>query len=251
MKKFYVLAGLALALVGAWGWVAGWWTPDPLVLGTHAEFRPFALRDGDDGQDIVGFDVELAKAIAEKARRPLKIVDLPAEGLIPALEAGDVDLVLAAMAITEERAARVDFSASYYKATPVVLIRDGDPEPAEAMDMRGRKMAAHLGTPSDGVARDITGHENVRQTPTAKAAIVHLLNSQVDFVLVDEQPVSALQARFPEARMVRLPFKDEFLGVAVRQGNAELLDLVNQTLQDVVADGRYDGFIDRWMVQAN
>ncbi len=249
MKKALGWIVLALILAGVWGWRAGWWVPAPLVMGTHAEFPPFAMReDGDEGR-IVGFDVDLAQAIADKAGRPLQIVDLPFDELIPALETGRVHMVLAAMTITAERAERVDFSDPYYKATPVVMIRAGEPEPPQAEDMAGQKIGAQAGTTNERLAQEITGKNNVRAKPSAKAAIADLLNSQVNYVLVDEQPATAFQRIFPEARIVRLPFPDEFYGVAVRKGDADLLKRINQTLKDVAADRRYDWFIDRWMLQ--
>lgn len=250
MKKWWWLAGLAVILsLAAWFWLN---RSDPLVMGTHAHFPPFELIEpGARGDAIVGFDVDLARAIADKAGRPLRIVDMPFDELIPALEAGTVDLVLVAMTITADRAERVDFSRPYYKATQVVLIREGEEPPATLDELNSRQIAAQAGTTSEAIAQEWAGLGNVRSTTSAKAAIVDLLNSQADAVLMDEQPATAFRKIFPEAQIVRLPFPDEFYGVAVRKGNARLLNLVNATLEEVRADGRYDWFIDRWLLQAD
>ena len=87
----------------------------PLVLGTHAEFPPFEMRAGAAGTTIVGFDVDVAESIAVKAKRPLKIVDLPFDELIPALDGGRVEMVMAGLAVTEARAEQVDFSRPYHR----------------------------------------------------------------------------------------------------------------------------------------
>ena len=221
--------------------------PRPLRMGTHAEFAPFESREGGA---IVGFDVDLGRAIAEKAGRPLEIVDMPFEDLIPALEAGELDMALVAMTITEERAKRVDFSRPYYRATQVAMMREGEEEPATKEELAGRKIGVQAGTTSEALAREIAGEENVKRAPTAKAALADLLNSQVDFVLVDEQPAEAYRKVFPEARVMRFAFPEELYGVAVGKGNAALLGTINETLDAIAADGRLDWFVDRWMVQA-
>jgi polar amino acid transport system substrate-binding protein len=233
MKKWWWIAGLAAVLgLAVWFWLN---RSDPLVMGTHAHFPPFELIEpGAQGDAIVGF-----------------VVDMPFDELIPALEAGTVDMVLVAMTITADRAERVDFSQPYYKATQVVLIREGEEPPASLEDLDSRLIAAQAGTTSEALAQEWAGLGNVRSTRSAKAAIVDLLNSQADAVLMDEQPATAFRNIFPEAQIVRLPFPDEFYGVAVRKGNARLLDLVNATLEDVRTDGRYDWFIDRWLLQAD
>ena len=89
MKKWWWIAGLTMVLgLAAWFWLN---RSDPLVMGTHAHFPPFELIEpGARGDVIVGFDVDLARAIADKAGRPLRIVDMPFDELIPALEAGTV-----------------------------------------------------------------------------------------------------------------------------------------------------------------
>ena len=185
MKKFLlgsvtVAAVLVLAACGRKD------TTKYLVMGTNAEFPPFETRGGEGGAEVVGFDVEVARAIAAKAGLPLKIEDMKFDSLLPALAAGKVDLVLAGMTITEERRQNVDFSIPYYKATQVVLIRKGDPVPQAKEELKGRKIAVQLGTTGDGVAAEITGQENVRQFTSAMDAVVELMNSKVDAVVINE-----------------------------------------------------------------
>ncbi len=222
-----------------------------LVMGTNAEFPPFEMRGGPGGTKVVGFDVEVAKAIAAKVGLPLKIEDMKFDSLLPALDAGKVDMVLAGMTITPDRARNVDFSAPYYKATQVVLIRKGDPAPTRKEDLQGRTVAVQLGTTGAGVAVELAGQENVRQFTSTMDAVVELMNTKVDFVVIDEQPAINFQKRnAPDLDLVRLAFADEFYGVAVKKGNAELLARVNEALAEIVADGRYDQFVDQWLIQA-
>ena len=220
-----------------------------LVMGTNAEFPPFETRGGANGSEVVGFDVEVARAIAAKAGLPLKIEDMKFDSLLPALSAGKVDLVLAGMTITDERYRNVDFSAPYYKATQVVLILAGSPIPQTKEDLKGMKIAVQLGTTGDGAAVEIAGQDNVRQFTSAMDAVVELMNGKVECVVIDEQPAIQFAKKNPELMLVRPQFDDEFYGVAVKKGNAELLAKVNEALAEIAADGRYDQFVDRWMVQ--
>ena len=220
-----------------------------LVMGTNAEFPPFETRGGANGAEIVGFDVEVAQAIAAKVGLPLKIEDMKFDSLLPALSAGKVDLVLAGMTITDERSQNVDFSTPYYKATQVVLILAGSPIPQTKEDLKGVKIAVQLGTTGDGAAVEIAGQDNVRQFTSAMDAVVELMNGKVECVVIDEQPAIQFAKKNPELMLVRPQFDDEFYGVAVKKGNAELLAKVNEALAEIVADGRYDQFVDRWLIQ--
>ena len=221
-----------------------------LVMGTNAEFPPFETRGGANGSEVVGFDVEVAKAIAAKVGLPLKIEDMKFDSLLPALSAGKVDLVLAGMTITPERAQNVDFSSPYYKATQVVLILAGSPVPQSKEDLKGVKIAVQLGTTGDGAAVEIAGQENVSEFTSAMDAVVELMNSKVECVVIDEQPALQFLKKNPELMLARPEFDDEFYGVAVKKGNAELLAKVNEALAEISSDGRYDQFVDQWMVQA-
>ncbi len=220
-----------------------------LVMGTNAEFPPFETLGGTDGSEVVGFDVEVAKAIAAKVGLPLKIEDMKFDSLLPALGAGKVDMVLAGMTINEERRQNVDFSAPYYKATQVVLVpADSGFVPASKDDLKGKIIAVQLGTTGDGVAAEITGQDNVRPFTSAMDAVVELTNKKVDCVVIDEQPALQFAKKNPQLSLIRLAFDDEFYGVAVKKGNAELLAKINEALAEIAADGRYDRFVEQWMV---
>lgn len=241
---------LASLVFGAAVFMAGYVLREratPLTLGTHAEFPPFEYREEPGGR-IVGFDLELARAVAEKAGRPLRVVDMPFEDLIPALEAGEVDFVMVAMTITPERAKRVDFSRPYYRATQVAMVRAGDPEPAAKEELEDKRIGAQSGTTSYAWAREIAGAANAKGVPTARAAAMALANGEVDCIFVDEQPAEALGKTFPGLKIVRIPFEVEEYGAAVRKGNRALLETIDRTLEELVADGRHEWFVDRWMV---
>lgn len=246
MKRGLSALALAAAAAGLAAWFVAAHRPPHLTVGTSAKFPPFESRE-DGGID--GFDMEIARAIAQKAGLRLKIVDMEFADLIPALEQGAVDLVLAALAPTAERRAAVDFSAPYYRATQVALIRKGTPAPASKEDLRGRRIGAQLGTTGAGAAEELTADESIRRANSPLGAVVDLMNGRVEAVILDEQPAIRFTQKNPDLRQVRLGFEEESYGAAVRRGNAPLLATVNQVLAEMVADGRYDRIMDRWMVR--
>ena len=92
-----------------------------LVMGTNATFKPFEYKEGDK---VVGFDVELASEIAKEMGAELKIEDMSFDGLLPALESGQIDLAVAGMSVTEERAKNALFSDSYYVASQQIIVKE-------------------------------------------------------------------------------------------------------------------------------
>ena len=249
MKKFWIGSAMVLAAAAL---LAGCGRKDAtkyLVMGTDAKFPPFEMRGGPESKDVVGFDVAVAQAIAAKVGRPLKIVEMDFDRLLPALAEGKVDLVLAALSITPERRALVDFSVPYYKATQVALILAGEPVPQTNEELKGMRTAAQAGTTGYAIAEDLTSAENLRAVASPQAAAVDLMNSQVDLVILDEQPAIHLAERNPELYLIRPEFDEEFYGVAVRKGNTNLLETVDQALGEISADGRYDQFVDRWLIR--
>ena len=93
-----------------------------LIMGTNAGFKPFEYKEG---ENVVGFDVDLAKEIAKELGKELKIEDMAFDGLLPALDSGQIDMAIAGMSVTPERQKNVLFSNSYYSAAQKIIVREG------------------------------------------------------------------------------------------------------------------------------
>ena len=102
-----------------------------LILGTTLGWPPF--EEVDDQGNAIGFDIDIGRLIAEKLGMELAVEDINFDGLLMALDDGKVDMVLAAMTITEERAQQVNFSAPYFEASQQVVMRK-DAEPITALE---------------------------------------------------------------------------------------------------------------------
>jgi ABC-type amino acid transport substrate-binding protein len=94
-------------------------TNGELIMGTNAEFEPFEYHKDDE---IVGFDIEMAKDIAAGMGKELKIEDMNFDSLIVALNSGKVDMVVAGMTTTDERKEEVNFSEPYFNASQVIIV---------------------------------------------------------------------------------------------------------------------------------
>lgn len=247
MQKFWFGAAAVLAGVAV---LAGCGRKDAnaLRLGTDAKFPPFEMRGGATGTDVVGFDVDVARAIAANAGKKLKIVEMDGARLLPALADGQVDFVMAALAPGEERRERADFSEPYYDATPAAIILAGGPIPQTKEELKGMRTAAVAGTPAYAAAEELASADQLRAVATPLAAVVDLMNSQVDLALLDEPPATLLAERFPELMVLRPDFAPAGYGVAVRKGDTNLLATVARTVAELKADGRYKQLLERWVV---
>ena len=97
------------------------------MLGTSADFTPYEFHKVINGKDeIVGFDIAIAKEIAADLGAELVIEDMGFDGLLPALQSGRVDLVVSGMTPTDERKKSIDFSDTYYKSKQVIMVRNVD-----------------------------------------------------------------------------------------------------------------------------
>lgn len=241
--KFFVLMAL-LALCGC--------TPEeseankgprPLVMGTQPDFPPFEQLKGENGQEVTGLDIDIAKAIATKLGRPLKIEQVKFEELTKYLVEGKIDMAVSGMTITPKRALQVDFSDPYYKATQVLIVRADFPEPASKDELKGKKIATQLGTTGNSAAESITGPVNVVPFTTCFEAIIEVKTKKMDYLILDEQPSLNFIRQNPDLKIVRLDFADEFYGIAVQKGADGLLAQINQALAEIHADGTYERLV--------
>lgn len=220
-------------------------TPTPsektLIVGTDAAYAPFEQENSD--RSISGFDIDILKAIAEKAGLQLKFVNSPWEGLFTQLESGDRDILVSAITITEERKKTMDFSDAYFEATQLIAV-PAKSKISTIKDLKGLKVAVQNGTTGDSVVSDLLGksNPNIKRFEGTPLAIKELENGGVEAVVADNGVLSHFQKNNSSAFRVILDdsFKKEFYGIAVKKGNTELLKKINAGLAAIKTDGTYD-----------
>ncbi|MBN1202848.1 MAG: basic amino acid ABC transporter substrate-binding protein [Anaerolineae bacterium] len=217
-----------------------------VMVGTNAEYPPFESVD-EDG-NIVGFDVDLVTAIAEKAGFDFELVNTRWDGIFTALASGEFDAVCSAATITEEREEIVDFSNPYFNAGQTIAVREADAANVSSPeDLPGLRVGVQNGTTGDIAASEIEGVEVVRYDEIT-LAFQALGAGDID-AIVNDGPVSAeIISSNPELGVVLVgdPFTDELYGIAVQPDMPELLDAINNALAEVIADGTYAEIHMKW-----
>ena len=239
MKKSMLLGGLALSatlLLAGCGK-----SNDVLVVGTNAAFPPFEYVGGQSGDEIKGFDIELAKQIAKDAGKTLKVENMKFDSLIVALNSGKIDFIASGMTITPERQASVNFSEPYYEATQVLLVNKNNDTIHTLDDIKDKHFAVQLGSTADIMSKKYT--QNVTAFNTGFEAIMELKNGKVDLVLFDSEPAANYLAKNPDLKLIKLDFPAEFYGFAVSKQQPELLNSINHTLKNLKESGQYQALV--------
>ena len=211
---------------------------DVLVMGTNAGFKPFEYKQGDQ---VVGFDVDLAQEIARATGKQLKIEDMSFDGLLPALDSGQVDMVVAGMSVTPERAKNALFSDPYYSAAQRMIVAKGSPI-RNKFQLTGRRVGVQLGTTGDTLAAKLTGVK-VSQFPTAPSVLTELNAGRVDVAILDDAPAARYLTGFPRLELLPGSLSEESYAIALRKTDRQLLDKVNKVIAAMKQDGRYDNLI--------
>jgi len=218
-----------------------------LVVGTSADFPPFEYKNASNGQ-ITGFDISLIKLIAKKMGYDrVEIKDMDFDSLIPALQAGKVDVVIAGMTITPEREKVVDFSIPYWEADQAVLVRKGSGIKVNSLDdLRGKTIGVEKGTTGAiYVKKHLGSSSKIKEYPTYVAAVEALLNGQVDVVVLDS-PVAKMFSKKYDVQVVYTIKTGEHYGIAVKKGNTKLLEGINKALKEIMNSPEWDKLVEEY-----
>lgn len=218
-----------------------------LIVGMSADFPPYEFHIKDDkGEDqIVGFDVEIAKEIAKDLGAEVEIKDLKFDTLLNELSSGRVDLVISGLSPKPERAEQIDMSKIYFNAEQAVVTRAADKDKFGTVEsLEGAKIGVQQGSIQEDMAKEIP---NAKLTSLAKIndIIMQLNTNRVDAAILDG-PVAAAFVKKVDGLSItdaELENEDEGYVVGVKKGNTELLDQVNATLDRLLTDGSIDKFV--------
>lgn len=248
MKQTFFCAMAAAVVLTAGASVAAD-TPEPLRVACESSFAPFEFYDTKAGK-LVGFDIDLIQAVADRLKRPLVIDQMTFDAIIPALLTGSADAGISGITITEERKQKVDFSDPYYLSGLSILIRASDKEKIKTVeDLNNRTLCAQIGTSGAMRAQEVPGAQ-VKIFNTVNETYLELRNRGCDAVIGD-RPVNGyfLAARPKSAKFYHhlpITLSVEEYGVIVRKGNSELVKAINDTLAQMRADGSYDKLHIKW-----
>lgn len=232
-----------------------------LVLGTSADYPPFEFHVLQDGEDkIVGIDVFLAEQIAEDMGAELEISDMDFDMLLNLMNKGDVDMVIAAMELKEDRAAAADYSEPYYTdEAPLIVVRKADLDQYKTLeDFTGKTVGAQTGTTKADIVLG-TDPEKPHMTdvqdlllPKVTDLIAQLQFEKCDAVVLDAAVAQKYVASNDELAIVEsidLGEAAEPYRVWVAKGDPKgLLPSINETIATVTAEG---GAMTDFIEQAN
>lgn len=219
-------------------------------VGTEPSFPPFDTVD--ENQNVVGLDMDLIKAIGKDQGFEVTFENLSFAGLIPALQAGNIDIVAAGMNKDDkERQAQADFSDAYYESKLMVAVKEDNKTIKSIDDLTSdMKVAAQTGTTGAKKVKSLQKEGKIKEAVILDGldtAMMQLINGDVSAVINDKPVTEAYMKKQPDKiKMVGEPLNAENYGFAVKKGNTELVEKINAGLKSIKEDGTFDKLVDEW-----
>ncbi|MFH1150501.1 MAG: basic amino acid ABC transporter substrate-binding protein [Actinomycetota bacterium] len=241
-----VVAAMALPLMGGCGGGTGYLiTSGKLQMGSDTSYPPFESKEGGK---TVGFDVELATAIAEKMGVELEVISTAWDGIIPGLKTKKYDIIMSAMTITDERKQEINFSDPYIDSNQSIAVVSDSTIKSEA-DLKDKVVGVQIDTTGQFKAEELqptVGIKEIQKFDTILVAFEALEQGKLD-AIINDLPVNAyICTKRGKTKVVTTIKTDEQYGIGVNKENTELLDKVNAALKEVVDDGTYKEIYLKW-----
>lgn len=215
-----------------------------LKVGTEAQYAPYEFKDAD--AKIVGADIALAQKIADDLGVKLEVVDMKFEGIIPAVQSGQVDLGIAAFSNTPERAKEVDFSNIYDKSEQMLVVDAQNKDKYTSVDaLSGLKVGAQKGTiQANLITKELT-KSTLFELDKFPALALEVQNGNIAGLVADASVAKSLiTGSCGKLAAANFTFTSEAAkvgkAVVIKKGNSGLVDAVNKSVDAFVSDGSWD-----------
>ncbi len=220
-----------------------------LTMATSADYPPYEFVETAGGaEEIVGFDVDIARHVATELGYDLEITNIDFNGLIPALQAGRADFVMAGMTPTEERLQNVDFSELYYTAKQTIVSPAGSGITSPA-DLEGKTVGVQLGSIQEGLANDLVAEiPGMQLSPLNRIneIVQELKSGRIDAAIIEDTVAAGFLANNPDLEAVEIP-EDGPVGSAVAfPKDSELTSEFDRVLAEMESSGLMEELIVKW-----
>ncbi|MAT56634.1 MAG: amino acid ABC transporter [Ignavibacteriae bacterium] len=226
-----------------------------LRIGTSATREPFCFVD--ENRNVTGHDGEFALRIARELNRPIQFVDMKFSALIPALQSGKIDMIVAGMTATEERAKSVNFTTSYFQNSQVMIVRISEIRHLEKPtslqrtinDFKNKRIGVLLGSTHDTYALNNLKEATVFQYKTPPEIVLAVKTGKVDAAIYTTETLNEIFKKEPNLELIG----DTLFAVPVAMGfnkkNNKLKNEFNKFLEEIKQNGVYDNMINRWIIE--
>ncbi|MES2597120.1 MAG: transporter substrate-binding domain-containing protein [Verrucomicrobiota bacterium] len=222
---------------------------DVLIIGTDATYPPFEFVD--ENGKFSGVSVVLGEEIAKKLGKPVEFRNINFDGLIPALQTGQIDLIISSLTASEQRRQTIDFSDPYVKTGLSILVaKNSTVQSGDDLKTPGRKLAVRIATTGEQWCRAYLKDAKLVALDTDAACVLEVVNGTVDAWVYDQVSVMNYHAKHPEhTRALLAPLREEVWAVGLKKGRDDLKAKVNETIAQMKKDGAFAKLADRFLAK--
>jgi glutamine transport system substrate-binding protein len=215
------------------------------IVAFEATFPPFESKDEETGE-FIGFDIDLIRAIGEVEGFDVELMEMGFDGIVAAVQTGNVDLGVSGLTIDEDRLESVDFSTPYYHSALGIVVRADNDTIKGVDDLKGKKIAVQIGTTGAKYARTIEDSQ-VTDFDQVSNAFLELKNGGAD-AIVNDHPVNLnyIKGNEEDYKTVGDTLQSEYYGIAIKKGNTELLEQINNGLDTLKENGKFAELYKKW-----
>ena len=251
MKKLLIVVAVMAIVLGAATVQAKDWKK--IRVGVEGAYPPFSYVTPEG--ELAGFDIDIAKALVAAMGKDIVLVPQDWDGIIPALLARKYDAIIASMSITEERKKKVAFSNKYYNTPAKFVCKKGAMGEFSRDNIKGKKIGVQRATIHDRYLTDNYGKDvEIKRYATQDEAYLDLVAGRVDMLLADSVAISDGFLKKPEGQDYQFIGPDlndpkwfgEGTGIAIRKEDQDLVEMFNQAIEQIRADGTYKQIQDKY-----
>jgi len=215
-------------------------------VATDATWPPFESVNTTT-REIVGFDIDLFDAIAERANLDVEYVNVAWDPLLAGMAQGTYDAAISSITIKPDRLAKMNFSHPYYVAGQIIVTLNSSTNITGPETLSGKSVGVQTGTTGDDEAKSINGTTVVGYDEIG-LAFVALMTNQIDAVICDTPVASGYVDKYDTLKTVGEVLTTEQYGIAVAKGNEELLDKINTALDALLDEGIIEELTQKWLI---